>query len=213
MSGPMAPLKLVVEGANDLHVVRSICDLAGVPLGKNSIECQEYPHIFSVFSTRVRVGSGENPVGMLVDADDDVNHRWGEVASLLRELKVASVPHEAPANGFIGTVPSGRRVGVWLTPDNSNAGVIESLFVTLLRPDDADLPLAKQYVDQFTSGRNWNGFDRLKADVYSWLAVRPNPGRPMGENISRTDFPGELSEPARRLAAWVKALCEPVSAD
>jgi hypothetical protein len=213
MSGPPLQLRLYVEGKNDLYVVKAICDRAGVLIGDKAIHDKEYPETLNAFSTQARKGSPVESLGLIVDADEDVKSRWMEIAKLLRELDIANVPNSPVTDGFVGILPNGCRVGVWLSPDNTNPGVIESLFMTLFRPDDPDMPLSQQYVDEFVPQRNWGGFDRLKADVYSWLAVRPNPGRPMGENISRTDFPGELSEPARRLAAWVKALSQPVVAD
>jgi hypothetical protein len=213
MTNTSIRLSIVVEGDNDLHVVMAICARANVAIERDAFVRKSYPATLTEFSTRVRVGSAVDALGLIVDADKDVASRWRKVVSLFRGLGVESIPETPVEKGFIGIDRNGRRVGVWMTPDNTNPGVIESLFMTLIPPDDPDMPSSMQYVDGFVSQRSWAGFDRLKADVYSWLAVRPNPGRPMGENISRTEFPGELSEPARRLAAWVKALCEPVDAD
>jgi hypothetical protein len=214
----MAKVHLVCEGANDFHVVKSICGLAWgkdkVPeFGKEFASLSKKKGILDVFASSARDGAGFDSVGLIVDADSNPEKRWSEVSDALVKIGLTDIPKHPPADGFIGTSPKPRRIGVWLSPDNIKPGVIETLFLSLLRPDDPDLPLASEYAGMFASQRTWAGFDPLKAEVYSWLAVRPNPGRPMGENISLTDFPGELSEPARRLAAWVKALCEPLDAD
>ena len=83
---------LLVEGQNDKHVVRHLCNRhEEMPefciLDRGGIEV-----LLEVIGSEIRV-SGRKAVGILVDANDDLNSRWSAVANRLREENI-EVPSE-----------------------------------------------------------------------------------------------------------------------
>ena len=74
---------LLVEGQDDEHVVRHLC-LRSQPMPPFHIENKlSVDTLLDSIKQEVRV-PGRNAVGILVDANDDLNARWSAVANRLR---------------------------------------------------------------------------------------------------------------------------------
>lgn len=103
-------------------------------------------------------------------------------------------------------VPGRTRLGIWLMPDNRLSGMLEDFMATLVRPDDALLAPARNAVDAIPADhRLFKPAFRAKAELHTWLAWQEEPGRPLGQAITKRylDFanPG-----AEAFVAWVRRL-------
>ena len=88
--------------------------------------------------------AGRTALGILVDANDDLDARWEAVGHQLRQVAVEP-PTRAVAVGTV--VESKPRVGVWLMPDNGSAGELEDVVRRLLPAGDPVWPRAQRYID------------------------------------------------------------------
>ena len=196
------PHILLVEGRNDKHVVWQICN-------RNP----ELPDFFisdrgDINAVIESIGpeflaAGRQALGILVDTDDRPQARWDEIAHQLRAFGVQ--PPVAPDP--TGTIISGvePRVGVWLMPDNTQAGEIEEFVASMIPDDDPVWPMSQDYIDglpryegKFADGKT------LRAKIHAWLATRADP-RLMGQAIGTHDL--QVNGPlCQRFLVWLNRL-------
>lgn len=167
--------------------------------------------------------SGTKPVGFALDTDIELDKRWRQVrdrlaaAGLELPTSKSSVANQLPAEGLIIDSPKfGRRVGVWLMPDNrANYGKIEDLLTTLVPEGDELFNLAKKSTaealalsDQRPPARKAIQLkDVLKGQLHSWLAWQEEPGMSYGHALRRKYFEHD-SDVAAAFVAWFKTLYE-----
>ena len=115
---------LLVEGLDDKHVVRNLSDrLEKMP--KFYISDKEgIDVLLGEIGLELRV-PGRRALGILVDANDDLNARWSAVADRLRAEKIMAP--NAPKTGGTVICRTNRapRVGIWLMPDNKSPGELD----------------------------------------------------------------------------------------
>ena len=194
---------LLVEGPNDKHVVLHLCNFhEEMPkfwiLDKEGIEV-----LLEAIGSEVRAPS-RKAVGILVDANDDLDARWRAVANRLREENI-EVPSNPELTGTI--IDSTPRVGIWLMPNNESPGELENFVSEMIPNDDPVWPLSADYIDGIPQAdRKFTEKKILRAKLYAWLATREDP-RQMGAAIGARDLrvDGTLST---RLANWLRQLFE-----
>ena len=194
---------LLVEGPNDKHVVLHLCNFhEEMPkfwiLDKEGIEV-----LLEAIGSEVRAPS-RKAVGILVDANDDLDARWRAVANRLREENI-EVPSNPELTGTI--IDSTPRVGIWLMPNNESPGELENFVSEMIPNDDPVWPLSADYIDGLPQAdRKFTEKKILRAKLYAWLATREDP-RQMGAAIGARDLrvDGPLST---RFASWLRQLFE-----
>ena len=194
---------LLVEGQDDKHVVRHLCNFhAGMPrfcvLDKEGIEV-----LLEDIGSEI-LAPGRKAVGILVDANDDLDARWDAVANRLREENI-EVPGSPELTGTI--IDSNPRVGIWLMPNNTSPGELENFISEMILDDDPVWPLSKDYIDGIPEAdRKFTEKKILRAKIYAWLATREDP-RQMGAAIRARDLhtDGTLST---TFANWLRQLFE-----
>ena len=197
---------LLVEGQDDEHVVRHLC-LRSQPIPPFHIENKlNVDNLLDSIKQEVRV-PGRNAVGILVDANDDLNARWSAVANRLREGNI-EVPRIPESNGTLinGTTRT-PRIGIWLMPDNASSGELENFVSEMIPNDDPVWPRSQSYIDGIPkSDRKFIEKKIPRAKVHAWLATREEP-RKMGVAIRAQDLrvDGPLST---RFANWLRQLFE-----
>lgn len=175
---------LLVEGDDDLHVVRHICTRHGsMPAfsvePKGSVE-----QVLRAIGPEIKV-SGRRSVGVLVDANDDLSSRWQAVVDRLARAGIAMPQAAEPAGTVTESTP---RVGVWLMPDNVSDGELEDFAVRLIPDGDPVWPEARRYIDGIpVEGRKFASGKVMRARLYAWLATRKEPRR-MGAAIGTGDL-------------------------
>lgn len=84
--------------------------------------------------------SGLEALGIMIDADNEPAARWNSFRSICLPM-FPGIPIELPTRGLVAQNGSGVRLGLWLMPDCSSSGMLET-FLRHLVPDPAQ-PLWK----------------------------------------------------------------------
>ena len=198
--------QLLVEGSNDFHVLCSLFAKRKVP--KNTFGIKEkgsYEELRDGLDVELDVPHVDT-IGIIVDADENLDSRWEELTELLESLGYADIPDQPSPTGCIFTAGR-KRLGIWLMPDNQVAGILEN-FVALLI-GEKDKPLwqhAQQSIESIPEGLKQFRQSRLaKAHMYTWLAWQKEPGIPMGRAIMERYLDAE-SPHADPFINWIKNL-------
>ena len=147
---------------------------------------------------------GRKAIGILVDANDDLDARWKSVADRLREENI-EVPSNPECTGTI--IDNTPRVGIWLMPNNTSPGELENFVSEMIPDDDPVWPLSEDYIDGIPqANRKFTEKKILRAKIHAWLATREDP-RQMGTAIGARDLhtDGTLST---TFANWLRKLFE-----
>ena len=73
------PYHLFVEGKNDLHVVSSLCGLHHVNQNFNIKVCESVENAIGLFRLTLTNPSAYPRIGVVLDADTDVEKRWRQL--------------------------------------------------------------------------------------------------------------------------------------
>lgn len=192
---------LLVEGQDDKHVVHHLCSRSERMPSFDIVDKDGIPNLLRSIGPEIKV-PGRRAVGILVDANDDLEARWSAVGDRLQIQHFQPPAKPDPT----GTVISGRpRIGIWIWPDNECPGELENFVETMIPPRDPVWPLSQVYVDGIPeSDRRFSPNKTLKTKLYAWLATRKNPRR-MGAAIGagELDVDGPL---ATKFADWLRRL-------
>ena len=192
---------LLVEGQDDEHVVRHLSDRHEEMPEFCVLDKEGINNLLQDIGLEILV-SGRKAVGILVDANDDLNARWSAVSGRLREEGIEM--SGSPKAG--GTIQEGSpRVGIWLMPYNTSSGELEDFVSKMIPDDDPVWPVSQSYIDGIpVAHRKFIGKKIQRAKVHAWLATREDP-RPMGAAVGAGDLQvdGQLST---TFADWLPKL-------
>ncbi|WP_419861752.1 DUF3226 domain-containing protein [Candidatus Palauibacter sp.] len=216
MADSAGPFRFFVEGADDFHAILNL--LARHELSRETLP-QKFPPfrdpkiehgqgkdaVLRAIETAVKVNSNES-VGFVLDADDDISARWESVAQRLQNVGVDIGAGLDPA-GFLGESSEyGTRVGVWLMPDNRQAGRLEDFLEGLVDQTNPLLPHAQEATNGAKAlGAAFSDTKASKAVLHAWLAWQQEPGRPYGIAI-KSGYLRHDSAAAERFVAWFRRL-------
>lgn len=203
MPSPSSPPArvLLVEGPDDKHVVRHLCRGTELENRFNIDDKGGKDPLLAAIRNEVRV-SGREALGILLDADNDVQSRWSAVTHALSRVGVAGPGEPDPSGTIIANRP---RIGIWLMPDNVSAGQVEEFFAGMIPNDDPVWPRSEAYIDGIPAAdRKFASGKMLRAKVHSWLATRAEP-RMIGAAIGAGDLSAGAPD-AVRLVAWLNRL-------
>lgn len=209
----MANLKmLLVEGNDDEHVVYHICRNYGIPAAVLDIRNQQG---IERLLANIRIGiesasDAGDAVGILVDADQNLQNRWQAVRDQLAAAGYRELPDRPNRAGVIIAPPADTllpRAGVWIMPDNQNTGYLENFLRSMVPADQQALfQHAAASVDGIPpSERRFSLVDAPKALIHTWLAWQEDPGRPFGTAITAGFLNPNVNE-AATFAAWLRNL-------
>ena len=191
---------LLVEGPDDEHVIWHICRRHGDLASFEIRQTGGIDNLLDAIEAETKA-AGRQSVGLLVDANSNLDDRWRSLRDRLHQLDIVP-PETLDEEGCI--IPGHPRLGLWLMPDNWNAGELEDFVRTLIPEDDPVWPLAMKYIDEISpEHREFSESKVLRAQIHAWLAARKEP-RQMGSAIGT----GELSadgELAVRLVTWLRS--------
>ena len=112
----LAERVLLVEGVDDKQVVRQLWRASSNMPDFTIIDKEGAPNLLKSIRDEV-LAEDREAVGILIDANDDLNARWRSVAGRLRDAGIQLPNAPAPNGTIIESIP---RVGVWLMPDNTS---------------------------------------------------------------------------------------------
>jgi len=180
--------QLLVEGKNDRHVVWALCQKYNVP----EVFSVETPGdaggvdaLLDSLPVRLKT-SGLRALGLMLDADLDINARWDRVRNRLTQAGYDSIPQLPVNTGTIIRTEGKPIVGVWIMPNNNLPGMLEDFVAHLIPEDDLLVNNARFVLDNMESeGLNRYALvHRPKAFIHTWLAWQETPGQPMGQAIT-----------------------------
>ncbi len=148
----------------------------------------------------------ESRIGIVVDADTDIAIRWQSLRHRLIEAGYITVPRRPDPGGTILKQAGLPIVGLWLMPDNTIPGMLED-FMSMLIPDgDVLWPMAQDIVQQvIAKDRRFPQTQETKANMHTWLAWQEEPGKPMGQAITKRYLNANAPH-AQQLITWIRQL-------
>ncbi len=204
----MALRVLLVEGTDDEHVMKHVCRSRGLPQPDEVRRYDGIDTLLRAVPVQIRGRSApEDAVGIVIDANSDVDARWKAVRGRLVEAGYPDPPGVPDPEGTVLDPPPDLllpRAGVWLMPDNKTPGILENFLRFLVPRDDVLFDHAKASVESIPD-RRFSLNDEPKAVIHTWLAWQAEPGRPYGTAITaRYLDPGVPQVDV--LVAWLRRL-------
>ncbi len=196
------PRVLLVEGQDDKHVVRHLCDRHPSLPDFFVRERNGFDQLLDTIGAELNAPGLQAP-GILVDADTDESARWNAVRHRLLEEDIN--PDSLSATGRVVNPQGKPRVGIWLMPDNESPGELEDFVTRMIPSGDPVWPLSERYIDRIPlENRKFTEKKTSRAKLYAWLAAREEP-RQMGLAIGARDL--EVDGPlCRNFLVWLTNL-------
>ena len=145
-----------------------------------------FHNLFKRLSAHLRVTSGLDRVGVVVDADDSIQSRWQSIKAILQKAGYSDIPVDPDPTGTVIDHEYLPRVGVWIMPDNSLPGMLEDYLRYLVPEGDPLFSRAIRAVDEIPlEERGFTERHRSKALIHTWLAWQDDPGTPLGLAITK----------------------------
>ena len=145
-------------------------------------------------------------LGIVVDANTDIEARWQALRNILVKSGYANVPTAPDSGGAIIKQDERPVVGVWLMPDNKLAGMLEDFIKFLVPQGDSLLKRAKDCVERIPEqDRRFPPERQSKAEIHTWLAWQEEPGKPLGQAITARYLDADAPH-AQQLMEWIRQL-------
>ena len=176
--------KLLVEGKDDQHVIWALCEKFKIPEAFDVIDCDGIDNLYDEIPLRFKQ-SGVQTIGIVIDADINLQNRWISVRGLL-EKQGFEVPRELPEEGLVLS-NNVYKVGVWVMPNNKTNGMLEDFVSFLVPQEDKLLPVVDVTLVDIEN-KNFNKYipaHKSKARIHTWLSWQEDPGTPMGLSITK----------------------------
>lgn len=199
--------RLLVEGSDDVQVCYHLlkCNNIEVP---QQIKIEDKRGINNLLKTLdvELMGSQARRIGVIVDADENLADRWQSIVDILAKSGYQIVPPKPELNGTIIREENKPTVGIWLMPDNELPGMLEHFCSFLIPSGDLLWEFADEVVKQVVeTDCRFPLNHRMKANVHTWLAWQKEPGKPMGQAITKHFF--DYTSPyAQLFVSWIRQL-------
>ena len=172
---------LYVEGDADFHFVEELRKKYSVSSSWRTEAKTGFASVMKVARDAV-VKRGAPTVGIVVDADFNLDCRWGEIAEHFARPEVMnkreiSLPNRPCQQGTIIDEDAGfPRIGIWVMPNNSSTGELEDFVVQMVPAGNVIWQKTKHYINGIPCHER--PFDPEKTDrakLYAWLATCKKP--------------------------------------
>jgi hypothetical protein len=199
------PRKLLVEGNDDQRVIWALCQQFHIKESFDVIDCEGYEKLKEQIPQRLKQ-SGIKTLGIIVDADTDINARWQSIKNSITECQF-EIPDQLPEKGLICQNADGIRIGVWTMPDNKTDGMLEDFIAFLVPEKDQLLPIADNVLLEMEQQHlnKYSSYHKAKARIHTWLAWQEEPGTPLGQSITKKYLSTD-KETCLRLINWLNGL-------
>lgn len=197
--------KLLVEGADDQHVIWALCNKFKINQIFDVIDCEGIENLHKAIAVRFKQSEIKS-IGIIIDADTDIKLRWEAIRKTLVQQKFI-IPENLPSDGLMLENEFNVRIGVWIMPNNFLNGMLED-FITLLVPkDDKLLPVISENLKDIENKRlqKYLPIHKSKALVHSWLALQEEPGTPLGFAITKKYLTTD-EETCLKFVSWLENL-------
>lgn len=145
-------------------------------------------------------------LGILIDANDSFASRWNAIREQCR-MAFPGIPDDLPKGGLVLENADSKRVGMWIMPDNSSCGMMETFLRLLIPPDENNLweRARKSVADAVVAGAKCRDCHRDKSNIHTWLAWQDPPGERFGNAILQKILDANSPHVAE-FVAWFKRL-------
>ncbi len=193
--------QLLVEGNDDMHVIKALCQKFAVTENFEIIDCKGINKLFTQIPVRLKQ-SGFETLGIIIDADTEIKIRWSTLKSIFSKQGVF-FPDEIPNDGLI-LKTNNVTLGVWIMPNNDLNGMLEDFISFLIPKEDKLLPVANQTLETIEKEKlnKYIRAHKSKALIHSWLSWQEEPGTPMGLAITKK-FLITQEEICKKLISWL----------
>ena len=140
-------------------------------------------------------------LGIVLDGDTNPHGKYESIRNLCIGT-FPELPTKMPTEGLIAENEDEKRFGLWIMPDNTSEGTLET-FLRFLIPENSP-PLWELATGTVTAARTLGASCREchinKANLYTWLAWQDPPGQSGGRAL-----PQKILDPrSRNSAVFVK---------
>ena len=199
--------QLVVEGKDDLHsVVHLMSAHIDWPKNDEPVSIKDGDGrskvLHSGYLTTILKHPDTRALGVMLDAEEeDPNLVYVRVRGLCLTI-FPRLPNSLLPTGVIANNEDGQRFGVWIMPDNSSRGTLETFLRYLVPPEEQSIwAYATESVKQARDlGAKCRETHIEKANLHTWLAWQDEPGYPPGTALTR----GLLDPRAESAASFVE---------
>lgn len=204
--------KLLVEGVDDLNVVKHLHNNLVGTINFDLIECKGYTNLTKVLEVRLKGidATEEGIFGVLIDADEDIKNRWVSIRNQFIKQGI-NIPENLPKEGLIfKNFKPDIKIGIWIMPNNNQNGMLEDFIKFLVPNDDSLLPIAKSTLDTIEAQnlQKYATEHKSKALIHTWLAWQEDSGTPMGLSITKKYLTTD-EETCMKFVNWLKELFKP----
>ena len=198
---------MLVEGRDDEHVLYHLLEHHKVPDGFKIRDKKGIDNLLETLDVEL-IGSGLKRLGIVIDADVNIQGRWDALRSILVKSGYITVPTKPEAAGTIIEQVGLPVVGLWLMPDNALPGMLENFIAFLVPPGDGLWPLSEGCLQEAMAlDCRFAVTHRPKALIHTWLAWQEEPGTPLGLAITKRYLDADAPH-AQQLIAWIRRLFE-----
>ncbi|MBF0262094.1 MAG: hypothetical protein HQL97_09710 [Magnetococcales bacterium] len=202
--------RLIFEGADDKHVVMNLLfnhKHEGNPLDERfAAKVKDgVDNLIDTLNEELKA-TDLGRLGVILDADTDLARQWARVTRVLDDHGCPYVPAAPSADGTIVETTDGKRIGVWVMPDNKSVGALEDFVGQLIADGDTLWPKAEADVNAIpTENRRFKATYLSKAQIHTWLAWQEEPGTKMGETFKKQYLDPNRPQ-ATAFVNWIRRL-------
>lgn len=145
---------------------------------------------------------GLEALGIVVDGDSDPSSTWRRVRERCL-LDFPAFPEAPVAEGIILSNDAGLRIGVWMMPDNSSTGMLETFLRSLAEQESVDLwnHVKTSSIAAKTVGAKFRDCHYDKALIHAYLSWMDPPGDSLAVAVLSKTIRGD-SPNARPFVDW-----------
>lgn len=206
---------MLVEGTDDFHSIIHLWESGGNPKQHfTARKCESVENVKSELKAILLEVASEaksiRNLGIVVDADNDVEARWQSFLDILKESGKYDVNSTKLSHAGTIVVPkdsSAPTIGLWIMPNNKDVGMLEDFLLSLVPNDDPLLDKAEQTLTELEEAniQKYKSVHRAKAKAHTYISWQENPAWTLGEAIKSKVFNSE-SEYAQSFIEWLKRL-------
>jgi hypothetical protein len=207
-----SPFRLFVEGRDDLHSITNLLERHGYDWNSNvrAPFVHDSGGIEPLFEALPLALKSLVRVGVVIDADLSPTNRWARVEAILNASGIRPLPSPNRQGVVMSVAGSTKleRYGIWMMPNNQNAGALEDFLQRLVpagnscwQHADASTKQARQF------GAPLKENDCVKGTIHTWLAWQDPPGQPFGTALNARILNHDSPE-ALEFVAWFRRVFE-----
>lgn len=202
--------RLIFEGPDNMHVVMNLLfnhEHNGEPLCEHFSEKVKdgVDGLIDTLNEELKA-TDLGRLGIILDADTNLAKQWARVTRVLDEHGCLQVPAAPNADGTIVETSGGKKIDIWVMPDNKSVGALEDFLGKLIAEGDTLWPKAQADVNCISQAdKRFRETYLSKAHVHTWLAWQEEPGTRMGETFKKKYLDPNHPQ-ATAFVNWIKRL-------